>query len=245
MEDSYDLVFGNKQRVLVIFAHPDDLEIFCGGTVARLVADGKMVRTIALTNGDKGTRHQEFDSKTFAEIRLRSQICGELALGVQRDQIFNLEIGDGNVEDTVENIEKVVRHIREFRPDIIITHEPTQFVHGFDDEIIWINHRDHRKTAGLVFDAVYPYSRDRAFFPQHAEEGLTGHEVHEILFSDAYKHKTAIGINVKDYLDKKRKALECHQEGNVFSEEEIEGYMTEGESANGWFEILGWWKGFH
>lgn len=245
MEDSYDIVFGNKERILVVFAHPDDLEIFCGGTVARLIADGKMVRTIALTNGDKGTHALDIDSQEFAEIRIKSQICGELALGVPRDQIFNLNIGDGEVEDTIDNIEKIVRHIREFRPDIVITHEPTQFMHSFDDEIIWINHRDHRKTASLVFDAIYPYSRDRAFFPQHVKEGLMGHEVHEILFSDAYRHRTAIGFNVAGYLDKKRKALECHREGGVFSEEEIEGYMTEGAAVNGWFEILGWWKGFH
>lgn len=247
MDDAYNRVFGDKNRVLVVFAHPDDMEIFCGGTVARLVNDGKIVRTICMTSGNKGVRKQQFDPEEFKALRVASQRKAATELGIPAEHVFNLEIGDGEVEDKIEYIKEIARHIREFRPDIVITHEPSQFVHRFDvdADYVWINHRDHRKTAQIVFDAVYPYSRDHAFFPDHIAEGFLGHEVHEILFSDAYMHRDAIGFEVSKFLDKKRKALECYKVGDVFSDEQIEGFMTEGQQENGWFEILGWLRGIH
>lgn len=200
-----------------------------------------------MTPGNRGVRNQHYDPAEFKAIRLQSQRQAASELGIPSEEVYNLEINDGEVEDKIENIEKVVKHIREFKPEIVITHEPSQFVHRFDldADYVWINHRDHRKTAQIVFDAIYPYSRDHAFFPEQIEGGLQGYEVHEILFSDAYMHKDAVGFEVSKFLDKKRKALECYRAGGIFSQEQIDGFMIEGQQANGWFEILGWWRGIH
>lgn len=208
MDDNFMKVFGDKERVLTVFAHPDDLEIFCGGTVARLVHEGKVVRTVCMTAGEKGVKKQHVDHLQFRALRLNAQRQAAAELGVSPQEVFNLELSDGAVEDSLEHIEKIVRHIREFKPDIVMTHEPSQSVHRFDydADYVWLNHRDHRNTAQAVFDAVYPYSRDYAFFPEQVHAGLLGHEVHEILFSDAYTSRDAVGFDVSEFLDKKEES---------------------------------------
>lgn len=249
MEDQYTKVFENKQRVMTIFAHPDDLEIVCGGTLARLVADGRLVRTVCITAGEKGTGRRTRNPTVFREERLNAQRQSALALGVSPGEIFNLALPDGAVEDSVATIESIVGQIREFRPDVIITHNPEGMVYSFTadpfPDYAWVNHRDHRHTAQAVFDAVYPYSRDHAFFPEQLERGLNGHEVHSILFGDAYGCKNAVAIDVQSFLSQKRKALECHLATEVFTPKDLEGLMTEGQAPNGWFEILGWWPALY
>src|SRR5215212_674033 len=111
MEDSYTKVFGNKNRVLIVLAHPDDMEINCGGTVARLVDDGKLVRTICMTPGNRGVRDRQYVPAEFKVIRLNSQRQAASQLGIPPEEVFNLEINDGEVEDKMEYIEQIVKHI--------------------------------------------------------------------------------------------------------------------------------------
>ena len=54
--DSYQKIFGDKKRIMAIFAHPDDFELYFGGTAARLIADGKTVCSVKMTSGDMGSR---------------------------------------------------------------------------------------------------------------------------------------------------------------------------------------------
>lgn len=56
--DSFNKIFGNKKRILVIMPHPDDTELYCGATVARLIQSGKRVRVVKMTYGDKGSRQE-------------------------------------------------------------------------------------------------------------------------------------------------------------------------------------------
>lgn len=245
MEDQYNLVFGNAHRVMAVFAHPDDLEISCGGTLARLLSDGRAVRTICMTAGERGTGKSSRDADGFKREREDAQRRAAAALGVPSSEVFNLGLQDGDVSDSLSTIESIVRHIRQFRPDIVITHNPEGAVHSFATNGIpdyaWVNHRDHRRTAQAVFDSVYPYSRDHAFFPDHLEAGLVGHEVHAILFSDAYNHKNAVSIDVQHFLAPRRAALECHIGTAVFTQDDVEQLMIEGQTEDGWFETLGWW----
>jgi len=66
MKDSYDDIFKDKERILVVFAHPDDAEIYCGGTIARLTKDNKEVRVVKVTSGNKGSRGQEISASVPA-----------------------------------------------------------------------------------------------------------------------------------------------------------------------------------
>lgn len=237
MEDSFSKVFKNIKKVLVVMGHPDDCEIICGGTVARLLDGGRKVRSVAMTNGGKGMRDRtDVNEKQFAKIRVQEQIRAGLELGLLREEIFNLNIPDGELENSVENIEKTVYHIRQFKPEIIITHNPEEVINTFSKDVRWVNHRDHRHTALMVLDAAYPFSRDTAFFPHQLKAGLKPHNVGQFLFSDFYTHPEAMGFEVSKYLDKRRKALEQHKNG--LSQEEVDSMMEEIQRDGGNFEIL-------
>lgn len=241
MEDSYEKLFDDKQRVMIVLAHPDDMEIVCGGTAARLSADGKEVLSVVTTDGQKGMHDSDqYTLEQFAQIRKISQINAGIELGLKKDNIINLGIRDGEVEASIENIEKVVRKIREFKPDIIITHNPTEIVNRFDEETSWINHRDHRHTGEITFDAAYPYCRDRGFFPDHFESGLSSHEVSQFLISDSYMDKNAVSFDISKFIETKRSALKCHMDGGVLSHEEVNGFIEENRRGDKYFEILGY-----
>ena len=227
IKDSFSEIFGNKDRVLVVLGHPDDNEIICGGIVARLVSEGKKVRSIAMTNGGKGFQDRtDTNEKEFSEIRKKEQLEAGKELGLKDEDIFNLDIPDGELEDSLENIEKIVFHIRQFKPDIIITQNPFDNINTFDSQTHWVNHRDHRHTALLTIDAAYPYSRDRGFFPEHFTKfKLEPHTVSEILFSDAYSYPDVSYFDITNFIDKKRKALLKHK--NAFGPETVEEEFLE------------------
>lgn len=240
MKDSYNKIFNSIDRVLVILAHPDDLEIFCGGLVARLIADGKEIRAISVTNGNKGMHQQNFTVEEFRKIRLESQKRAGVHLGLKPESIINLDIPDGQVEDTYENIGKLVIQIREFQPDIIITHNPQEFINHFSKNVRWVNHRDHRKTASMAFDAGYPYSADHGFFPEHIKQGLRSCLVTKFLMTDCFINDYAVGFDITDYREQKLAGLREHMAGNVLSQEEVDGFMEEVVKENGSFEVLGY-----
>ena len=220
--DSFNKVFGDKSKVLIVTAHPDDNEIICGGIVARLIAEGKKVRLIVTTTGGKGFQdRQDITEEEFAKIRIAEQIAAGNELGIPESENFNLGIPDGEVENTIPNIEKIVFHIRQFKPDIIITHNPFDPINKFDEEISWVNHRDHRSTSSIVLDATYPYSRDRGFFPEHfSKHGLAPHTVKELLFSDSYSYPDVLYFEITKYMDRKKSALLQHK--NAFLPEDVE-----------------------
>lgn len=248
VEDSYAEVFDGVDRVLAVFAHPDDMEINWAGLVARLCEDGKPVRLVTMTAGDRGVQDRRISVADYRSQRLDAMHVAASHLGIARDQVYCMGLGDGGVEDTVENIGAVVRHIREYKPGLVLTHEPTQFVHSLgpeDPSVIWLNHRDHRKTASVAFDAVYPYSRDRAFFQEQIEAGLDVHEVHDILFGDAFDKPRARRFDITAFRSTKAAALQCHLDVGSISQAEFDAYTTEGEMDGRWYEVLGWLHDFH
>lgn len=235
IEDSFQKIFGDKDRVMVVTAHPDDNEIICGGIVARLLNEGKKVRLVVVTNGGKGFQdRKDITEQEFALIRVREQKNAGLKLGLTEDQNFNLGIADGEMENSIENIGLLVFHIRQFKPQLIITHNPFDPINKFNEEVSWVNHRDHRHTALTVLDAVYPYSRDRGFFPEHFKQGLEPHNIHEIMFSDSYSYKDVLYFDITKYMDKKKASLLEHK--NALSPEDIEEEFLEetnmGEGKN-------------
>lgn len=241
IKDSFEEVFADKNKVLVVVAHPDDNEIICGGIVARLLDDGKKVRVVVMTNGGKGTRDRlDISEVEFAKIRIEEQKRAGRELGLKDEAMFNLNVPDGELEDSLESIGKIVFHIREFKPDIIITHNPEDKINTFSEDIRWINHRDHRHTATIVLDAAYPYSRDTAFFPEQLKAGLTPHHVSQFLFSEYYTDPKVKYFEVSKYLDKRRKALEQYKNG--LDPETIDGFMEEIQRDGGNFEPLKWLK---
>jgi LmbE family N-acetylglucosaminyl deacetylase len=188
-----------KADVLVITPHPDDAEFGVAGTVVKWVAEGKEVVYVVCTNGDKGTSDYSVKPEDLAEIREREQRCAAEVLGV-REVIF-LRHKDQSLEDTPEFRKEIVRLIRMYRPDIVVSADPYR-------RYIW--HRDHRVTGQVVLDAVFPFARDHLAYPDLLEEGLKPHRVKEVwmwTIIDNINHRS----DITDTFPIKVEALRCHE----------------------------------
>ena len=199
MTDTYKKIFLNKKKVLVVMAHPDDAEIYAGGTIARLINDGKIVKIVKMTLGNRGSRQQKISEDSLASIRLEEDKKAMATLGIQPENNIYLYINDGEVENDLKTIEKLVYQIRLFKPDIIVTHNPEDLIIKFDKDNHWINHKDHLHTAQAITNASYPYSRDTLFFPEQLKQkGIASHTVTEFLFGDFYDHPETIHIQISE-----------------------------------------------
>ena len=184
-------------EVMVFTPHPDDAEYGVAGTVARWVREGRQVIYVVCTNGDKGTNDINIKPEELARIREQEQRAAAKLLGV-REVIF-LRHPDQGLEDTPEFRKEIVRLIRTYRPQTVVTADPYR-------RYVW--HRDHRITGQVVLDAVFPYARDFLSYPDLIEEGLHPHKVREILFwgSEDVNYRS----DVTDTFDLKIAALRCH-----------------------------------
>lgn len=125
-------------RVLVIGAHPDDDDIKAGGTAALYAAAGHVVHFVSVTNGDAG--HHQLSREELARRRHQEAERAGQAIGITYE-VWDQH--DGELVPSLEMRRQMIRLIRRFRPDLVITHRP------------WDYHPDHRYTAQLVQDAAY------------------------------------------------------------------------------------------
>lgn len=193
-----------KPSVLVVLAHPDDPEFFCGGTVARWSSEGRTVTYCLLTRGDKGSDTDDVPPEELANIREAEQREAAKKLGVS--EVIFLDELDGYVMPTLELRRKIVRVIRQVRPAVVITSDPTNF---FPNNR-YINHADHRAAGQATLDAVYPAARSALYFPElAADEGLEPHKVREVYVAGA-QHPNTI-VDITSHFDRKVKALSAHR----------------------------------
>jgi len=238
INDSFNKIFKGKERVLVVLAHPDDAEIYCGGTIARLIDAGIEVRVVKMTSGNRGSRDEKISAKDLEELRRKEDSASMKVLGVKMKNNAYLPINDGEVENDLKTIERIVKQIREFRPDLIITHNPEDVFIRFSQEDSWVNHRDHRNTGKSAIDAAYPYSRDLLFFPKHFDhKKYKSHTTTEFLLVDYYDHVDNVFIDVTNYLDKRNNALAQHS-SQYSLEDAVDAtdYFTKFEGTKNRFE---------
>jgi LmbE family N-acetylglucosaminyl deacetylase len=184
--------------VVVVTPHPDDAEFGVAGTVARWVKKAKQVVYVVCTNGNKGTRDPGLTPEVLADIRQNEQRAAAEILGV-REVVF-LGYPDQGLEDTPEFRKQIVRMIRLYRPQTVVTADPYR-------RYIW--HRDHRIVGQVTIDAVFPYARDHLAYPDLLEEGLQPHKVREMLFwaSEDINYVS----NITETFNLKLQALRCHK----------------------------------
>jgi LmbE family N-acetylglucosaminyl deacetylase len=185
---------------MVITAHPDDAEFGAGGTIATMVKQGREVTYVVVTNGDKGSSDRTMTPERLARIREAEQRNAARVLGVERVEFLGYP--DGEVEDTRPLRLDVTRQIRKWRPDLVITQNPHRTTN------LYASHRDHRITAGVVLDCIYPLARDHMTFPELLPE-YEPHQVREVHLMQW--DDPQLVVNVADTMDLKLKALACHQ----------------------------------
>ena len=190
------------ERALVVAAHPDDPEFGAGGTVARWVDEGAEVRYLIATRGDKGSDDPDVDVRELVARRDAEQRAAAAEVGVAT--VDFLDEPDGQVQPTLELRERVTRAIRAFRPEIVMTHDPT--VLFVNNE--WVNHPDHRAVGQAAVDAAFPTARDPLNFREHLDEGLAPWKVAELFLWSTNEANQLVDIGAT--LDRKIAALERH-----------------------------------
>ncbi len=190
------------KRVAVIFAHPDDAEFICAGTVSRWAAEGHHITYVLITSGDKGSDDPEMTPERLAETRIREQHDAANILGVA-DLVF-MGKPDGMLVPDIDLRRDMVRVIRTIRPDVVICQDPTvRYV-----EQSYLNHSDHRAAGDVTLDAIFPAARNRMYFPELLAEGLEPHKVEEVYLAGAASPDVAIDIT--DHMERKLEALRAH-----------------------------------
>ncbi len=180
-------------RVLAVGAHPDDLDLLCGGTLARFVRDGHEVTMCHATDGDKGS--YVHTSQEIARIRIREAQRAAMICGAEH---ASLGLHDGEVSaGELEQRRLMVDLVRAVRPDLIITHSPNDYM------------SDHNEISKLVFDCSF-----HATLPL-LDTGKPHHDkVAPIFFMDTV---SGLGftptefVDITDVIATKAAMLESHQ----------------------------------
>ncbi|MGC8855222.1 MAG: PIG-L deacetylase family protein [Anaerolineae bacterium] len=198
-------VWDSPQNILVILAHPDDPEFFCGATLARWARAGHRITYCLLTCGDKGfndSSPKDLTPDELCRIRHEEQNAAAQVIGVQA--VHFLDQADGYLIPDLNLRREVVRQIRRFRPDVLVTCDPQNLFASYG-----LNHPDHRAAGQVVLDAVFPAAGNAAYFPELLAEGLAPHMPREIWVS--LTQQPNITLDVTDTWPIKLEALLCHK----------------------------------
>lgn len=186
------------QKVLVVMAHPDDADVHCGGTIAKLVRlFGTSVVYIVCTSGDKGNLGAEVSPYQLAEHREGEQLAAADVLGVQR--VIYLRHPDGELSQDKALRDEIALLIRHFKPDVVFTHDPWRF-HQL--------HPDHRVVGFTTVDAVIA-ARDNLFLPAQTAIGLEAYAPLELMFFRS-SHANQFE-DISGFMDTKLEALRQHE----------------------------------
>jgi LmbE family N-acetylglucosaminyl deacetylase len=193
------------ERAMVVFAHPDDAEFGSAGTVASWTRAGAAVAYVCVTDGSAGSNESGVVREELAEVREAEQRAACDVLGVE-DCMF-LGIPDGMVEVTLDLRRAITREVRRFRPDVLVTPDPTRY---WDDERRYINHTDHRAVGQVCMAVVNPDSSTRPMFPELLDEGLEPFEIRH-LWIPAWDGSIDTYVDISETIDLKIEALRCHK----------------------------------
>lgn len=190
------------ESVMVIVAHPDDIEFSCAGTIARWTQKGCRAAYVLVTSGDVGIAKTGMTRAKAAEIREAEQRAAAQIAGVE--EVVFLREPDGMLQPTLELRKKLVREIRRFRPEVVMCGDPT---------IVWagesyINHPDHRAAATAALDAIFPAAGQPNLFEELAEEGLRAHKPRKVYVTSW--EQTDTFVNIEETIDTKIAALRAH-----------------------------------
>lgn len=189
--------------VLVVGAHPDDMDFGAAGTLAKWAASGTAITYLICTDGSKGSDDPAMTPRRLAAIRRKEQQDAAKILGA-RAVIF-LAHPDGELVADRALKEEIVRVIRIKKPELVIALDPAFFYSLARGSV---NHPDHRAAAEAAMDAVFPLARDRLNFPSHEKAGLASHKV-KTLFMVSFDEPTHIE-DISATLPQKVAALRAH-----------------------------------
>jgi LmbE family N-acetylglucosaminyl deacetylase len=191
-----------KKNILVILAHPDDPEFFCGAMIARWCAAGHSVNYCLLTKGQRGAEDEKITIAEIEQKRIAEQNAAARLLGVS--SVLFLDYMDGDLVPDLKLRQNIVKVIRKFKPEIIVTSDP-QNLFPTDYRI---NHPDHRAAGQAVVDAVFPAAGNPRVLAEEDGKPLSPHQVEEVWL--AQTHQSNLSVELTKYFETKMNAIACH-----------------------------------
>jgi LmbE family N-acetylglucosaminyl deacetylase len=192
------LVTTAPRSALAIYAHPDDPEVSCGGTLAAWAAAGAQVHVLVCCRGDKGSLDPATDTEALSRRRSEEMSAAAAVLGLSASHTLGLDDGDVTNSDALRH--RLVEHIRRLRPEAVVCPDPTAAFFGTS----YVNHRDHREVGWATLDAVAPAAWNPLYFPDAGPP----HRVATLYLSGTLEPDG--WVDVSAVIDRKAEALLCH-----------------------------------
>ncbi|NPV75654.1 MAG: PIG-L family deacetylase [Anaerolineae bacterium] len=188
---------------MAIYAHPDDIEFSCVGTLARWAKAGAKITYVLCTSGEVGIAEVGMTKRQAAEIREEETRQAARIAGAA--EVVFLREPDGLLEANLSLRKKLVREIRRFRPEVIVCGDPT---------VLWgrenyINHPDHRAAAIAALDATFPAAGQPNLFEELEQEGLKAHKPRKVFVSGWNQNE--FFVNIDETIEVKIAALRAHK----------------------------------
>ncbi len=190
------------ERVVVVTAHPDDVDFGAAGTVATWTSAGLEVTYLVCTDGQAGGFDDDLDRSEIPRIRRAEQEAAAAEVGVRDVRFLGHE--DGAVETTPDLVREITRVIRDVAPQRVLGPSPER-----DWAFLGRSHPDHLAVGEAVVRAVYPVARNPYAFPELRREGLEAWTVHDLWLMG---HPSAAhAVNVSDVFERKLAAILSHK----------------------------------
>ena len=184
---------------LAVYAHPDDAEISCAGTLARWIASGSRVHLVICAMGDKGSPEADSDVEALTKERALEVARAAEVLGLA--SVRQLQLRDGEFENDLQLRAELVRLIRTIRPQAVVCPDPQAVFFGDH----YYNHRDHRVVGWTTLDAVAPAASSPLYFP----DAGAAHRVSAVFLSGSLEANVTVDISATIYA--KAQAVLCHR----------------------------------
>lgn len=184
---------------LAVYAHPDDADVGCGGTLALWAARGCEVHLVVCTDGGRGTPDAAIRPEDLAERRSEELAAAAEIVGLRSHR--GLGIADGELDQRSGFVAELVALIRSVKPDVVLGHDPTAVFFGQD----YFNHRDHRAAGWALLDALSP----SAALPHYFPEAGSAHQVSTVYLSGTLDPD--VWVDISETVEAKASAVECHR----------------------------------
>ncbi len=183
---------------LAVYAHPDDPEVACGGTLARWADGGCRIHLVVANQGEKGSSDPNADREALAAARAAEVAKAADVLGVA--SVEHLGYPAGELDDDAVLRRRLVEIIRRERPEAVVAPDPTAVFFGDT----YVNHRDHRELGWAVLDSLVP-AASALYEPGTGDP----HQVRLLLLSGTLE--PSAWVDVGEWLDRKVEAVACHE----------------------------------
>jgi LmbE family N-acetylglucosaminyl deacetylase len=163
------------KKILVILAHPDDPEFFCGATLAKWAKDGHQIVYHLLTCGEKGSNNPNTKKNDLCLLRQKEQRDAAKIIGVT--EVHFSKHPDGELAPDMDTRREVTHIIRQHKPDTLLTFDPTNL---YPTDFYPLNHPDHRAAGQVVLDALFPGAGNPHYYPEQLSEKIQPHMPKEV-----------------------------------------------------------------